>query len=84
MPFRVRAKSRWRHFFKEWREHRGLTQEEVAGVIGMSHASLSRIENDKQDYTGAVLEALAEVYGTDPGTLLMRHPRDQYTAPKPR
>ena len=37
-------------------------------------ASLSRIEGGEQPYSQGVLEALAEVYGVEPGWLLDRDP----------
>ncbi|MBK5958079.1 hypothetical protein CCR97_08090 [Rhodoplanes elegans] len=65
---------RRRNYLREWREKREMTLEEVGAKIDYSHASLSRIERGVQDYTGDLLEALAAVYGTDPITLLTRHP----------
>lgn len=63
-------------YIKEWREHRGYTQEQLLGrlaelagdpqpndealVIPRSGASLSRIENGHQNFKIALLEALAE------------------------
>lgn len=42
--------------------------------IGMSHGTLSRIEQGKVPYNQHLLDLLAEVYGTDPGSLIMRNP----------
>lgn len=42
----------------------------------MTHSSLSRIERGLQPYNQALLEILAEVYQTDPASLLMRNPID--------
>lgn len=72
------------HFFKQWRKWRNLTQEqlvsrliELAGPgIPTTTASLSRLENGKQPYNQYVLEALAQVLGTDAGSLIMRNPLD--------
>lgn len=44
--------------------------------MGVSHATLSRIENLKQDYRQTLLELLAKELGTDPASLLMRDPSD--------
>lgn len=44
--------------------------------IGLSHSMLSRIESFKKPYNQRLLEVLAEVYGTDVGSLIMRNPED--------
>jgi transcriptional regulator with XRE-family HTH domain len=70
------------HFLREWREHREMTLETAAAAIGeitgegLTHASLSRIERGKQPYKQPQLEAMAYLYRTDTGSLLMRNPLD--------
>lgn len=79
MPKRIafqRPRARRRTFFKEWRVHRGLSQEQLADRLETSVASISRIEKGTQPYTQDVLEALAEALMTDPASLLMRNPED--------
>ncbi len=44
--------------------------------IGMTHATLSRIERGKLPYNQALLELLAQVYRTDRASLIMRDPSD--------
>lgn len=44
--------------------------------IGLSHSMLSRIETFKKPYNERLLEVLAEVYGTDVPSLIMRNPED--------
>lgn len=44
--------------------------------IGLSHSTLSRIESFKVPYNQRLLEVLAEVYGTDVPSLIMRNPDD--------
>jgi transcriptional regulator with XRE-family HTH domain len=69
-------------YFKKWRKHRDLTQEQVVDrlaamddpLIPQTTASLSRLENGKQTYTQRILEALAEVYQCEPDHLLGRDP----------
>lgn len=69
-------------YFKAWRKHRHLTQEQVVDrlaamddpLIPQTSASLSRLENGKQTYTQRILEALAEVYQCEPDHLLGRDP----------
>lgn len=80
MPSRIgykQPRQRRRTFFKEWREHRGLSQERLADRMGTSVASVSRIESGKQPYTQDYLEALAYALQTDPASLLMRDPSDE-------
>jgi transcriptional regulator with XRE-family HTH domain len=77
MPRRVGFQKRGRRqiFVKQWREFRGLSQEQLASRIDdMSAAQLSRIENAKQPYTQDFLEAAAEALQTDVASLLMRDP----------
>jgi len=79
MPKRIafqKKRTRRRTFFKEWRVHRGLSQEQLADRLDTSVASISRIENGTQPYTQDVLEALAEALMTDPASLIMRNPED--------
>jgi len=65
-----------RHFIREWREYRGLSQDRLAERIGKSTATISQIENNRQGYTQSTLEALADALNTDPASLLMRNPLD--------
>lgn len=72
-----------RTYLREWRTHRGLTQEQVLDRLAVfeddkiprTAASLSRIERGEQIYTQRILEALADVYKVEePGWLLSRNP----------
>lgn len=63
-----------RHFLFDWRIRRGLTQEELASRIGMSHASIQRLENDKQGLTLKVLDKLAVALQTTRSDLMDRKP----------
>ncbi len=71
-----------RFYFKEWRKHRGFTQDQVIDrlvilddpLLPQTAASLSRIENGKQPYSQRILEALADVYGVEPFELLRANP----------
>lgn len=65
---------RSRHFIREWRVHRGLTQERLADRLQISTASLSRIETGRQPYTQDMLEALAAALMCEPADLIMRDP----------
>lgn len=63
-------------YIRQWRAYRGLTLERLADRVGMTHASLSRIERGLQPYGQALLEALAEALQTDVASLLTRDPTD--------
>ncbi len=49
-----------RHFIKEWREYRGLTQAQLAERVGMTQGNISQLERGIQGYSVAGLNALAE------------------------
>ncbi len=74
-----------RFYFKEWRKHRGLTQEQVVDRLAVmddpnlpqTAASLSRIENGHQPYGPPILEALAEIYVVEAGDLLKNNPEKE-------
>jgi len=77
MPKRIAynpKRRRRRTFFRQWREHRGLTQEQLADRLETSVASVSRLESGTQPYTQDTLEALADALNTDPASLIMRDP----------
>jgi transcriptional regulator with XRE-family HTH domain len=63
-------------FIKQWREHRGLNQEQLAERLDMTQSHLSMLENGKRGYTQETLEAVAEALQTDVASLLMRDPTD--------
>lgn len=47
------------HPIKAWREHRGLTIEQLATKVGISKAYLSQIENRKRHGTTRVVKELS-------------------------
>lgn len=65
------------HFLRQWREHREKTLEEVGEAVGISHAQLGRIERRLQKYNQELLEKLADLYQTDPASLIMRDPTNE-------
>jgi transcriptional regulator with XRE-family HTH domain len=68
--------SRQPHYIKEWRKHRGLTQEQLAERIGIDKGYLSKIENGKRRYDQPFLEAAAVVLQCAPADLIIRDPSD--------
>ncbi|WP_412545791.1 helix-turn-helix domain-containing protein [Maricaulis sp. MIT060901] len=61
-------------FIREWRKHRERSQEWLADAIGITTASLSRIENGKQPYNQRQLEQIAEALECTPADLLSVEP----------
>ena len=59
---------------RQWREYREMTLERAGEAVGMSHAQLGRIERGLQPYNQELLEALADLYRTEPASLIMRDP----------
>jgi transcriptional regulator with XRE-family HTH domain len=64
-------------FIREWRKHRGLTQERLAERIDMEPSHLSMLENGHRGYTQETLERIAEALQTDAASLLMRDPSNE-------
>lgn len=62
------------YFIEAWRKHRGFTQEQLAGAIGMTAPSISQMEAGKQWPSQQALEAMAVVFLCEPGDILRNHP----------
>ncbi|MER8616015.1 helix-turn-helix domain-containing protein [Mesorhizobium sp. M1409] len=65
------------YFFREWRKRRGLSQEALAEMIGLTASSISQLENGKQGFTDSTLVAIAKALDCRPGDLLLWGPDDQ-------
>jgi transcriptional regulator with XRE-family HTH domain len=63
-----------RHFVRQWRKHRGYTQEQLAEMIGVTHGAISQLERGHFNYTQPMLEAIADALMCEPGDLVMRDP----------
>lgn len=61
---------------RAWRTYRGLNQAQLAERIGTTGATISRIENGRQNWDQAFLQAAAEALRCDPADLLVRDPTD--------
>jgi transcriptional regulator with XRE-family HTH domain len=61
-------------FLKEWRLHRGYSQERLAEMIGSSKGYISDIERQNRDYNQGLLESLSEALMCTPADLLVRDP----------
>jgi transcriptional regulator with XRE-family HTH domain len=66
-----------RHFIRQWRDHRGLTQERLADRVDLSVGAISQLENGIIPYTQATLEAIASALSCEPADLIMRDPTKQ-------
>lgn len=62
------------HFIKEWRKHRGLTQEQVANRVHMTRNNVSKVESFNRPYTQQTLPLFAEALGCDAADLLRAPP----------
>lgn len=78
MPPRISPRKPVRVFLAEWREHFGLTQQQVGDRIakGIDKANISRWENSKRIPSAEVLAAYAEALGISVGNLY-RKPSDR-------
>ena len=54
-----------------WREHRGLTQQQVAEAAGISKPYLSQLESGQRKGTTEVLQAIAKVLNVSLDDLVM-------------
>lgn len=67
-------RERTKHFFKEWREYRELTQEQAIGRLGWSQSKISRLESGLTPYDQDDLEAAAVAYSCDTTDLISVDP----------
>lgn len=63
-------------FLKQWRKHRGYTQDRLAEMVGLSKPYVSQLETGKRQYTQELLEQFAEALQCAPADLIMRDPSE--------
>lgn len=63
------------HFVRNWRIHRGMTQETLAGLIGRSVSTISQLESGKQGPSLETLERIGKALNCRAGDLLSRDPK---------
>jgi len=63
-----------RTFIRAWREHAGLSLEELAGAIGMNKGNLSKVERSLLPYHQEMLEKIADRLECSASDLLMNDP----------
>jgi len=71
-----RFKRRRPVFFREWRRHRGLSQEQLAARVGRAISWVSQVERGSIAYTEETLDLLAEALNCTPVDLIVRNPLD--------
>jgi transcriptional regulator with XRE-family HTH domain len=69
-----KAKSPW--FLKEWRKHRGYTQDRLAEMTGLSKPYISQLERGERQYAQDLLELFAAALQCEPADLIVRDPTD--------
>lgn len=69
MVARIGARRPRRHYLKEWRELRGLTQQQLAERLDTGKDQISRWESGKRGMTAEVIDALCEALQLEPGDL---------------
>ena len=62
-------------YLRAWREHRMLTQRELAAQSGVDQSTIVRIEHGAAPARFSTLRKLAQAFGIAP-ELLRREPRD--------
>lgn len=67
-----------RHFIRQWRAHRHLTQEQLAARIGVTHGAISQLERGLISYTQPMLEAIADALQCEASDLIGRPPGAQW------
>lgn len=65
-----------RNYLRAWREHKELTQEELADLVGTTKAVISLLENEKRPLSSKWLRKFADALGTTPGRILDVDPNE--------
>lgn len=61
-------------YIKQWRKFRGLSQQDMADLLDISHTTFGRIERGLSPYHQRFLEAVAEALQCKVADLLLRDP----------
>jgi transcriptional regulator with XRE-family HTH domain len=59
---------------KQWRRHRGLSQEALGEMVGMKHTTIGRLEKGQTAYIQDTIEKLAHALDCSPMELLFIDP----------
>jgi len=63
-------------YLKQWREHRGFSQQGLADQIDTSKGYISDLERGKRRYNQDLLEMLADALNCEPADFFIRDPSD--------
>lgn len=66
-----------RHYVKQWRKKREMTQERLAERVERSRGLISQIEIGETDLTEEMIYALADALDIEPGRLLDMNPEKE-------
>ena len=69
MVTRIGPKQPFRHYLKEWREKRDLTQQQLADRLETGKDQISRWESGKRGMSAEVVAALAEALQIEPSDI---------------
>ncbi|NDC58313.1 MAG: XRE family transcriptional regulator [Alphaproteobacteria bacterium] len=61
-------------FLREWREHRGLTQEQLADRLGTSKGQVSKLETGKKKWDEVWVAKCADALSLSDQMAIFRHP----------
>jgi transcriptional regulator with XRE-family HTH domain len=61
-------------FLREWREHRGLTQEQLADRLGTSKGQVSKLETGKKKWDEVWVAKCADALNLSDQMAIFRHP----------
>src|SRR3569833_2657034 len=64
------------NYLRAWREHRGVSQAELAELAGTTHQVIGYLERGRTQLSAKWLRKLAPVLGTTPGMLLDHSPEE--------
>ena len=63
-----------KHFVRQWRKHRGLTQGQLAEKTNYSDGAVSHLETGQTHYSQTMLEAIAKALDCNPADLILHEP----------
>lgn len=72
----LKRMNKGRNYVRQWRKHRGLTQEKLAELTGYTPSSISQLETGTQGYEEATLVKLSQALDCKPGDLISGPPEE--------
>jgi DNA-binding XRE family transcriptional regulator len=75
-PWHSLKMTKRRIFLREWRKHRGLSQERLAERMGITQGQYSKIESRRRPWDEPFLEAAADALSCEVVDILIRDPTD--------